>query len=73
MRDRLVPKVRRLCTDGDTVIALFDAPSAAHDGKPYVNSYAWFLPLRDGRIVKAQAFLDGTALDDCWRQVRPGN
>src|SRR5262245_51396444 len=71
MRDRLVPTVHRLYVDGDTVIALFDAKGTARDGKPYANSYAWFLQLRDGRIVRAQAFFDSIAFDELWRRVSP--
>jgi len=71
MRERLVPTVHRLYTDGDTVIALFDAKGTARDGKPYVNSYAWFLQMRDGRIVTARAFFDSIAFDDFWRRITP--
>jgi ketosteroid isomerase-like protein len=71
MRDRLIPTVHRLYTDGDTVIALFDAKGTARDGKPYANSYAWFLQLKDGRIVRAQAFFDSIAFDEFWRRVTP--
>lgn len=69
MRDRLVPSVHRLYTSGDTVIVLFDARGTARDGKPYVNSYAWFMQMRDGRIVAATAFFDSIAFDDFWRRV----
>jgi ketosteroid isomerase-like protein len=71
MRDRLIPTIHRLYTDGDTVIALFDAKGTARDGKPYSNSYAWFLQMKDGRIVKAHAFFDSIAFDEFWRRVRP--
>lgn len=71
MRDRLIPNVHRLYTDGDTVIALFDAKGIARDGKPYANSYAWFLQMKDGRIVRAQAFFDSIVFDDFWRRVAP--
>jgi ketosteroid isomerase-like protein len=71
MRDRLIPTVHRLYTDGDTVIALFDAKGTARDGKPYANSYAWFLQLKDGKIVRAQAFFDSIAFDEFWRRVTP--
>jgi ketosteroid isomerase-like protein len=71
MRDRLIPNVHRLYTDGDTVIALFDAKGTARDGKPYANSYAWFLQMKDGKIVRAQAFFDSIAFDDFWRRITP--
>ena len=57
--------------EGDTVVAHFDAQGTARDGKPYVNSYAWILTLKDGRIVRAHAFFDAHAFDDFWTRVRP--
>ncbi len=71
MRDRLIPTIHRLYADGDTVIVLFDAKGTARDGKPYANSYAWFLQMKDGRIVRAQAFFDSIAFDEFWRRVTP--
>ena len=71
MRGRLIPTVHRLYAEGDTVIAHFDARGTALDGKPYVNSYAWILRMKDGRIVEATAFFDAIAFDDLWRRVQP--
>jgi uncharacterized protein len=73
MRERLVPTVHRLYAEGDTVIAHFDAKGVALDGQPYVNSYAWILRLRGGRIVEATAFFDAIAFDDLWSRVQPAN
>jgi ketosteroid isomerase-like protein len=41
--------------DGDVVVALFDGKGTTNDGKPYTNSYAWFLRLKDGLVVDATA------------------
>ena len=71
MSGRLIPTVRDLYADGDTVVALFDAEGTARDGLPYRNTYAWFLELRDGRIVKGTALFDALAFDDLWRRVSP--
>lgn len=71
MRTRLIPTVRRLYADGDTVIAFFDASGTARDGVPYANTYSWILRMRDGRIVEAHAFFDSIAFDDLWRRVSP--
>jgi ketosteroid isomerase-like protein len=68
---RLIPSVHKIYADGDTVIAHFDAKGTARDGKPYVNSYAWILTLKDGRIVRAFAFFDAHAFDDFWTRVAP--
>jgi len=71
MRDRLIPNVRRIYAEGDTVIAHFDASGTASDGKPYINSYAWILRMERGQIVEAHAFFDALAFDDLWRRVTP--
>lgn len=71
MSARLIPTVRDTYTDGDTVIVFFDAQGTARDGLPYRNTYAWFLTMRDDKIVKASAFYDSTAFDDLWHRVTP--
>jgi len=71
MSGTLKPAIRKLYTDGDTVIVLFDASGTARDGKPYQNTYAWFLDMQDGRIVNAVAFFDSIALNDYWQRVTP--
>ena len=71
MSARLIPSMHALYADGDTVVAHFDAKGTARDGKPYVNSYAWILTLKDGRIVRAFAFFDAKAFDDFWTRVAP--
>ncbi|MEW6273256.1 MAG: nuclear transport factor 2 family protein [Thermodesulfobacteriota bacterium] len=71
MAQRLVPSVRALYADGDMVIALFDAEGTARDGKPYRNTYTWYLEMRDDRIVRAIAFFDTIELTDLWTRVAP--
>ena len=71
MKTPLRPTVRSAHTDGDKVILLFDAQGTARDGLPYVNTYAWFLDMRDGKIVRAQAFFDSIAFDALWTRVKP--
>lgn len=73
MSEPLKPKVRRLYAEGDTVVAFFDASGTARDGKPYVNTYAWILEMKDNKIVRANAFFDSIAFDDLWRRVRPAS
>jgi ketosteroid isomerase-like protein len=72
MQSRLVPAVRKLYAEGDSVIAFFDASGTARDGRPYVNTYAWILEMRDGSIIRAHAFFDSIEFDDLWRRVEPG-
>ena len=67
----LVPTMRRLYSDGDTIIALFDGEATALDGKPYRNTYAWFMTMREGRIVQVTAFFDALEFNDLWKRVEP--
>ena len=67
----LVPTVRGLYADGDWVIALFDAAATARDGKPYRNTYTWYLRLDGDAIVEAVAFFDTIEFTDLWYRVTP--
>jgi len=68
----LKPVIKAIYADGGTVIVHFDAAGTAKDGKPYTNTYAWFLDMDEGRIVKATAFYDSIAFNDLWTRVQPG-
>lgn len=70
MKQQLVPEVPRLYADGDTVIARFDASGVATDGERYDNSYAWFMEMKDGKIVRADAFFDTLTFNSLWRRIR---
>lgn len=35
------------------------------------NTYAWFLTLRDGQVVKAIAFFDVLEFNEFWTRVKP--
>jgi uncharacterized protein len=70
LSSRLVPTVRAIYADGDTVIALFDAEGTARDGKPYKNTYSWYLRMRDGAIVEATAFFDTIEFTDFWTRIK---
>lgn len=71
----LSPTIREIHADDetDTVVVLFDGRTVATDGVPYANTYAWFLQLREGRIVKATAFFDTALFDALWNRVEPGD
>lgn len=71
MGERLKPKITRIYEDKGTVIVLFDANGTAKDGKPYSNTYAWFLDMREGKIVKSTAFFDSVAFNELWSRVQP--
>ncbi|RZF24045.1 nuclear transport factor 2 family protein [Paraburkholderia sp. UYCP14C] len=67
----LKPTIRRIYAEGDTVVVFFDASGTARDGKPYANTYAWFLGLSGGKITHAFAFFDSIAFNDLWTRVSP--
>lgn len=66
---RLIPTVRRIYADGDTVIALFDAEGTARDGKPYRNTYTWYMKMNGGVIVEVVAFFDTLEFTDFWNRL----
>jgi|SRR5215469_18785840 len=63
--------IRSIHADGDTVIVLWDGRGVANDGRPYENSYAWFLRLRDRLVVDGTAFYDSISFNDLWSRVPP--
>lgn len=67
----LVPSVHSILADGDTVVVHFDGQAMARDQVPYRNTYAWFLTLHEGRVVRSTAFFDTRAFDDFWQRVSP--
>jgi uncharacterized protein len=71
MREPLKPTIRRIVADGAMVVVFFDAKGLARDGVAYVNTYAWFMELRDGRVIDASAFFDSIAFDELWTRVKP--
>lgn len=68
---RLVPSVRNIYADGDTVIVLFDAEAVALDGKPYRNTYTWYMRLREDKVVDVVAFFDTIEFTEFWKRVKP--
>lgn len=71
LRGGLTPSIRNIYADGDTVIVFFDASGTARDGKPYENTYSWFLDMKDGKITKAFAFFDSIEFNEYWSRVTP--
>ena len=65
------PTVKSITADADRVVIHFDAAGTARDGKPYVNTYAWFFQMQNGRVIGAAAFFDAIAFNDLWARVTP--
>ncbi len=54
----IVPEVRGIYADGDTVIIRFDGSATTTSGAPYRNQFLWMLRMKDGLVIEAEAFLD---------------
>jgi uncharacterized protein len=67
----LIPTVRGIYSDGNTVIIRFDGAATARDGRPYRNSYTWYFEMNDGKAVNAEAFYDTRDFDEFWTRVSP--
>jgi ketosteroid isomerase-like protein len=64
-------RIRSVLADADAVVVIWDGHGVANDGKPYDNSYAWIMQLRDGKVVDGTAFYDSISFNDLWQRVRP--
>jgi uncharacterized protein len=62
-------RIRSVNADGDTVIVVWDGRGVANDGRPYENSYAWIMRMRDGLVVDGTAFYDSVSFNDLWARV----
>ena len=67
---RIVPSVRNIYQDSNTVIAIWDGSATALDGQPYNVSYAWFMEMKDGKIVKVTAFLDTLDFETIFKRIK---
>jgi uncharacterized protein len=65
--------VHGIYADGDTVVVHWDGEGTRLDGKPYENTYAWFMRFRDGLVVEATAFYDSIAFNELWDEVTPAD
>jgi uncharacterized protein len=64
--------IRGVYADGDTAVVIWDGRGTALDGRPYENSYAWVLRVRDGALVDGTAFFDSISFNDLVARVQPG-
>jgi ketosteroid isomerase-like protein len=63
--------VHGVYADADTVVVLWDGEGTRLDGKPYENTYAWFMRFDEGLVVEATAFFDSIAFNELWNEVTP--
>jgi len=52
-----------------TVIVVWDGRGTTTAGTVYENTYAWFMTLRDGKVVDGTAFYDSIAFNELWESV----
>jgi ketosteroid isomerase-like protein len=64
-------RIRSIHADDDTVIVVWDGRGIANDGQPYENSYAWFMTMRDGKVIDGTAFYDSISFNNLWTRVQP--
>jgi uncharacterized protein len=56
----------------DTVIVVWDGEGTTIAGTIYRNTYAWFMTLKDGKVIDGTAFYDSIAFNELWQTVTPG-
>ena len=66
---KIIPKVTGLYADGDMVIAIWSGKATATDGRPYNGTYCWNMQVKNGKIVKVIAFLDGIEFADIMNRI----
>ena len=50
---------------------LWDGRGIPVDGKPYENTYAFFMQMRDGKVVDVTAVTDSISLSELFERVQP--
>jgi ketosteroid isomerase-like protein len=63
--------IRSVHADRDAVIVLWDGRGIAIDGKPYENTYAFFMQMRGGKVVDVTALTDSISLNELLERVQP--
>ena len=73
LSERLSPKLLNILAEGDDVVVFWQGKSTALDGKPYSNSYAWRLTIKNDQIINVTSFLDTYALHELMERVQTTN
>ena len=53
----------------EMVVVLWDGLGTTRTGKPYSNTYAWFMTVRDGEVIDGTAFYDSISFNELWENV----
>jgi ketosteroid isomerase-like protein len=68
--DKFKPReIYGVFADGNTVVAHFKGSGTTNTGQPYQNSYVWLLTMRDGKVIRANAFFDSIAFNELWQNT----
>jgi ketosteroid isomerase-like protein len=63
--------IRGVYADGDTVIVLWDGRGTTIENTTCENSYAWFMQMRDGKVIDGTAFYDSISFNELSTKVTP--
>jgi len=63
--------IRTVLADADTVVVVWEGRGITTDGKPYENTHAWIMKLRDGLVIDGTAFYDSISFNDLWTRIQP--
>ncbi len=58
--------IRGVYADDHTVIVLWDGRGTTVNDTIYENTYAWFLRIRDDRVIDGVAFYDSISFNELW-------
>jgi ketosteroid isomerase-like protein len=73
-RDPFRPtEVHSIFCAGDTMIVYWDGYGIANNGYRYKNSYAWFMKMHQGKVIRGTAFYDSIAFNELWSRVKPSS
>ena len=67
----LHPTVHAIYAEGTSVAIHAEVDGTAKDGKPYHNSYAWFLEMKAEKIVRVVAFVDVAPFNELFERITP--
>lgn len=53
----------------ETVVVAWNGAGTTTIGTTYTDTVAWFLRMRDGKVVEGTAFFDSIAFNELWQDV----
>src|SRR5690554_3551268 len=59
----ITPDIKWIVAQGDHLVVIWDGSAQTQEGSHYVNSYAWHMVFKEGKVTQVTAFLDTWALN----------